>query len=191
MTVKRDATTGARTVELELEVPGTPEQVWHAIATGPGITAWFVPTEVDEREGGAITFDFGPEIGGSAVVTAWEPPRRFAYEEREWMPGAPPVATEIHVEARGGGRCVMRMVHSLFTSSDEWDDQLEGFENGWPPFLHVLKGYLAGRTRPCGRGAWMAEGHLEAPRRLIAFTRPASPSCSYSAGPFSPTSVSR
>jgi len=144
MTVKKDDATGARYVELELELPGTPEQVWQAIATGPGISAWFAPTEVDERAGGAITFDFGPEMGGSTgVITAWEPPRRLAYEEREWMPGAPPVATEIHVETRAGGTCVMRMVHSLFTASDEWDDQLESFENGWPAFFEVLKGYLA------------------------------------------------
>lgn len=143
MSVKIDPTTGERSVAVETEVPGTPEEVWRAVATGPGITAWFVPTEVAEREGGAIAFDLGPGMGTSiGVITAWEPPHRLAYEEREWMPGAPPVATELHVEARAGGTCVVRMVHSLFTDKDDWDDQLESFENGWPPFLHVLAGYL-------------------------------------------------
>lgn len=28
-----------RSIELEIEVPGTPEQVWRAIATGPGISS--------------------------------------------------------------------------------------------------------------------------------------------------------
>lgn len=147
MSVNIDPETGERSVAVETEVPGTPEEVWRAVATGPGITAWFVPTEVAGREGGAITFDLGPGMGSSTgVITAWEPPHRLAYEEREWMPGAPPVATELHVEApveaRPGGTCVMRMVHSLFTDKDDWDDQLESFENGWPPFLHVLAGYL-------------------------------------------------
>ena len=41
-----------RTIEHEIEVSGTPEQVWQAIATGQGITAWFVPTKVEERAGG-------------------------------------------------------------------------------------------------------------------------------------------
>ena len=41
-------------------MPGTPEEVWHAIATGPGITAWFVPTEVDERERRPLELTFGP-----------------------------------------------------------------------------------------------------------------------------------
>ena len=39
-------------VEMRFELPGTPEQVWAAIATGNGISSWFVPTEVEERRGG-------------------------------------------------------------------------------------------------------------------------------------------
>jgi hypothetical protein len=35
------------------------------------------------------------------------------------------------------------MVHSLFASTDDWDDQLEGFEGGWPGFFEVLRVYLA------------------------------------------------
>ncbi len=49
-----------RSIELEIEVPGTPEEVWRAIATGPGITSWYVPHEVEEREGGAALASFGP-----------------------------------------------------------------------------------------------------------------------------------
>ena len=51
-----------RTVDLEVTVPGTPEQVWDAIATGPGISSWLHPTRVDEHVGGAFGFD----MGGSA-----------------------------------------------------------------------------------------------------------------------------
>ena len=35
--------------ELELEVPGTPDEVWHAIATADGIGAWMMPTELEGR----------------------------------------------------------------------------------------------------------------------------------------------
>jgi hypothetical protein len=45
---------------------------------------------------------------------------------------------------------VVRVVHSLFTSSDQWDDQLEGFESGWPGFFRILRLYLAHfRGLPC------------------------------------------
>ena len=132
---------GRRCVEMEFLVPGTPEQVWQAIATGPGMSAWFTPTKVDERVGGAIAFDFG-EGTSSGKVTGWEPPVRFAYEEYGWSGEAPPVATEVTVTSHSGDRCVVRMVHSLFTERDDWDDELEGFETGWPGFFEVLRVYL-------------------------------------------------
>jgi hypothetical protein len=90
MRVKKEAS-GRRSVQAEVEVPGTPEQVFQAIATGPGVSSWFVPTEF---------------------------------------------------EARSGGTCVVRVVHSLTTSSDAWDEQLEGFESGWPRFFRLLGLYL-------------------------------------------------
>ena len=31
-------------LEFSVEVPGTPEQVWQAIATAKGMSAWFLPT---------------------------------------------------------------------------------------------------------------------------------------------------
>lgn len=143
MSVHRDSASGTRSVSVETDVPGNLDEVWRAVATGPGIGAWFLPTEVTEREGGTIVFDMGPSMGTSTgVITAWEPPRRLAYEEREWMPGAPPVATELTVEARAGGTCRVRMAHSLAADSDDWDEHLESFEEGWPPFFHVLEGYL-------------------------------------------------
>ena len=138
MSVKHDVS-GRRTVDVNVEVAGTPEQVWQAIATGPGISSWFVPTQVDEREGGRIAFDLGPGMESVGSVTTWDPPRRFAYEEREWAPDAPPIATEFTIEARSGGTCLVRLVHSLFASGNQWDDQLESFESGWPAFFEVLR----------------------------------------------------
>ena len=138
MSLKKDAS-GRRSIQVEVEVPGTPEQVWQSIATGPGISSWFVPTDVDEREGGAVTSHFGPGMDSIATVTAWEPPQRFAAESRDFGPSAPLLATEWIVEAHSGGTCIVRVVHSLFASSDDWDDQLESFESGWPKFFSILR----------------------------------------------------
>ena len=41
-------------LEFSIEVPGTPEQVWQAIATANGMRARFTPTEMEEREGVAV-----------------------------------------------------------------------------------------------------------------------------------------
>lgn len=131
-----------RWVEMELVVDGTPEQVWQAVATGAGNSAWFTDTTIDERVGGRVEFDLGPNGSSSGEVTRWEPPHRFGYIEHDWCEDAPPVATEITITARSGDRCVIRMVHSLFTDSDDWDDQIEGFESGWPGHFAILQGYL-------------------------------------------------
>lgn len=141
MPIRKDGT-GKRWVEMELLVPGTPEQVWAAMATGPGNAAWFFRGDIEPRVCGAFSLDFGQGAATSGEVTAWEPPHRFGYVERDWEPGAPPVATEITIVGRSGDTCVVRMVHSLFASSDDWDDQLEGFEQGWPGFFAVLSVYL-------------------------------------------------
>ncbi len=142
MPIKKDET-GKRWVEMNFVVPGTPEQVWNAIATGPGNAAWFTKATIEERVGGVLRFQFGPEMSTTGEVTQWEPPHQFGYVERQWSEGAPPCATEITITSRTGGQCVVRMVHSLFTSSDAWDNQMESFESGWPGFFEVLRIYLA------------------------------------------------
>ena len=139
MSVKKDES-GRRWVQVEVEVPGTPEEVWQAIATGAGISSWFVPTEV--REDGTIVSDFGPGMESVARVTEWDPPRRFSADSQDLGPDGPPVASEWIVEARSGDTCIVRVVHSLFASTDDWDNQLESWEGGWPWFFQILRLYL-------------------------------------------------
>ena len=74
-------------------------------------------------------------------MTAWDPPRMFAAQGEGWG-GSPPIATEWSVEARAGGVCLVRVVNSLFASTDDWDNQLEGTESGWPGFFRTLRIYL-------------------------------------------------
>jgi uncharacterized protein YndB with AHSA1/START domain len=150
-------------LELEVEVPGTPEEVWRAIATGPGISAWLQPTEVEPRPGGRFSFDLGagPQSG---TVTAWEPPHRFG-QEVTWRPGrgrpAARLATEWHVRARAGGTCVVRMVMSGFGSAEDWDEELEGIATGMRAALASLRLYLVhfpGRAGVWVRAATAAPG---------------------------------
>ena len=82
MSSDADNTPGTRAIDLDVEVPGTPEEVWEAVASGPGITAWFVPAKVDGRVGGTLELDFGPLYGsetpgsrpGTRCAGSW--PRR-------------------------------------------------------------------------------------------------------------------
>lgn len=130
-----------RSIELEIEVAGTPEEVWRAIATGPGISSWYVPHTVEEREGGEAIASFGPgpEMQMSGRVAAWDPPRRVLFDGGEGSEG---LAFEWLVEARDGGTCIVRLVNSGFGSGDDWDAQYDAMTDGWALFLGNLKLHL-------------------------------------------------
>lgn len=145
MPVKKDPE-GHRSVEAEVEVPGTPEEVWNAIATGPGMSSWFVPSTSEERVGGTAVCNFGPGMESVATIKEWDPPVSFTAETEE-EPGL--VASEWTVETRGGGTCVVRVVHRWFADTDEWDDQFIGHSYGWISFFRILRIYLEHfRSRP-------------------------------------------
>jgi uncharacterized protein YndB with AHSA1/START domain len=145
MSVKKEAS-GRRSVQVEVEVPGTPEEVWQAIATGPGISSWLVPTEFEGKgEDGkpvSVKMNFGPGMEFTSPVTAWNPPLKWASQSEGFVPGSPPSANEWSVEARGGGICIVRIVQSLFASTDDWDNQLEAGTAAWLAFLRTLRIYL-------------------------------------------------
>lgn len=142
--------------ELDLEVPGTPADVWPAIATADGIASWMLPTELDAREGGALAFHMGPGVTSHGRVTAFEPPRRFQYEEAwddlvgESGADVSPLVTEFLVEARSGGTCVVRIVTSAFGVGADWENEFfDEMARGWAPMLDNLRLYLThfpGRT---------------------------------------------
>lgn len=130
-----------RTIDLSVEIDATPEEVWQAIATDAGISAWFVPAAIDDHEGGKLRLTFGDMGDETAVLTTLEPPHRLVASWGEW--GSPDgSALELLVEARDGGSCVVRLVHSGFGGGAEWDDELDQTTAGWAAFLHNLKIYV-------------------------------------------------
>jgi len=138
MAVKKEPS-GRRSIQVEVEVPGTPEEVWRAIGSGAGISSWFVPSKMEERLGGELVCSFAPGMDSRAKITAWQPPHHMAAESRDYGPDTPTMATEWYVEAKSGGTCMVRVVHSLFAETDDWDNQLTGLESGWPAFFAILK----------------------------------------------------
>jgi uncharacterized protein YndB with AHSA1/START domain len=137
-------------LEFSVEVPGTPEQVWAAVATAKGMSAWFLPTEMEEREGGSLHISMGPGMGSDGHVTGWDPPRRIAYEE-DWAalmgqdPEAlSPLTSEFLVEARSGGTCVVRVTSSGFGTGADWEaDFWEDMGASWLPSFDNLRLYLS------------------------------------------------
>lgn len=138
----------ARSITLEIEVPGRPDAVWRAVATGPGISSWYVPHTVTEQAGGPATASFGPDpdMQVRGRVAVWEPPRRIVFDGGEGVDG---LSFEWTVDARGGDACVVRLVNSGFGAGSEHDAQVEGMTEGWRLFMLNLRLHLqhfAGRT---------------------------------------------
>jgi uncharacterized protein YndB with AHSA1/START domain len=131
-----------RTIDLSVEVPGTVDEVWEAIATGPGISSWFIPHQVEEREGGAVVQDFGPAFDReTGTVETWDPPHRVVFRGRDTDRG-PGLAYEWLVQATGGGSCIVRLVNSGFGPGEEWDADYDGMSTGWRIFLENLRLHL-------------------------------------------------
>ncbi|MGH3975991.1 MAG: SRPBCC family protein, partial [Pseudonocardiaceae bacterium] len=125
----------------QVELDASPEQVWEAIATGPGISSWFMgPHEIEPGVGGKITLTIG-DFSEQSTITAWDPPKRLAYRGDEAADGSFH-AMEYLIEAREGASIVLRFVHSGFLSDDwgaEFQDQTS---HGWDMYLHTLDQYL-------------------------------------------------
>ena len=157
--------------ERTYEVAATPEQVWDAIATAEGISAWMVPTRLDPQVGGEVSFDLGG-FTSTGVVTDYTPNHRFAYEEPwpladraedipaemvEWfksigvtlsqvfedLPSVTPLATEFLIESVSGGSCVIRVVSSSYGSGADWENEFfSEMAAGWGTMLDNLATHL-------------------------------------------------
>ena len=134
-------------MERTYEVAATPDQVWDAIATADGISAWMVPTRLDPQVGGAVSFDVGA-FWSHGIVTDYTPPSRFAYAE-PWpttdhdLSSVTPIATEFLVGSTSGGSCVIRVVTSAYGSGADWEHEFfTGMIEGVVPLLDNLAAYL-------------------------------------------------
>lgn len=166
--------------ERAYEVPVSPDEVWEAIATAEGMSAWMLPTRLDPRVGGEVAFDLdGTTMVG--VVTDCTPHQRFAYElpwplgdtiedvpdeMARWLGslGIPmsevdpsavtPVATEFLVEATSGGSCVIRVVTSAYGTGADWENEFFAeMVTGSFEIIDRLAGHLGGTTARPGAPA--------------------------------------
>ncbi|WP_432924134.1 SRPBCC family protein [Microbispora sp. CA-135349] len=150
----------------EIELDATPEQVWEAIATGPGVDSWFMGrTEIEPVEGGRGRFTvFGNSE--SSTVTAYEPGKRLAYRGDD-NPDGTFMAFEYLIEGRDHGSTVLRLVQHGFLG-DDWETEYEAMVAGWDLYLHKLAQYLTHfRGRPV---TVVGAVHPHAPERGEAWT---------------------
>lgn len=130
-----------RTLTVEQEVEASAAQVWDALTTGEGLRRWFpLDAKVVPGREGSVWLSWGPGCEGQAPIHAWDPPSHFGWTESHGTDedGRPiEVATDFHVEGRGGST-VVRLVQSGLPASAEWDEMVDALEDGWTYFLFNL-----------------------------------------------------
>ena len=126
-------------VRDEIAVDATPDEVWAAIAAGPGVDSWLMGrTEVDSASK-TSTFEMFGEVSRSSI-TAWEPGHRFATQEDK-KPDGTFMAMEWLIESRDGGGATVRFVHSGLLG-DDWEAEYNGLSVGDRAYLKKLAVYL-------------------------------------------------
>jgi uncharacterized protein YndB with AHSA1/START domain len=133
-------------VRREVDLPGTPEQVWEAISTEAGLASWLFPEQVGEG------------------VQTWEPPHHLAVrqEGEGWFN-----ALEYTVEGRAGGT-TLRYVHSGIFDDAGWDDQYDAVSQHTDFYLHTLGQYLAHFAPRTARYVGDVPGGISGPEASMA-----------------------
>ncbi|MFI6610789.1 SRPBCC domain-containing protein [Streptomyces sp. NPDC050507] len=122
----------------EQYLPVPPDQVWNAVATGPGNLGWLYPMEIEPRVGGKVT-------RGDATVVAWEPPHHFAV--RATQEGGFSNTLSYRVESSDGVTSHLRMgihwVHNgVVDDAWNWDAKTDVAEKYVDFHQHALAEYL-------------------------------------------------
>ena len=122
----------------QAEVPASPDQVWAAIATGPGIDSWFMGrNEVTADAVRTVFGEYAPEL----AITERDPAHRFAYRSGQ-APDGRFIAYEFLIEGRGSGSTVLRTVTSGFLPGDDWEQEFEAMTLGGELYFATLVEYL-------------------------------------------------
>jgi uncharacterized protein YndB with AHSA1/START domain len=166
-----------RSHETTIEIAAPTEAVWRGITDAQEIVRWFAPeARVEPGEGGSYFVSWGPGMEGTSRIAIWEPERHLrVVEERKFgggrhdcsnpeAPGKPAeIVVDYYLEAKGGGSTVLRLVHSGFGMTADWDREFESTHYGWMMFVRNLRHALTRHPgTPCQQAMVMVQTPLPA-----------------------------
>ena len=169
VTAEIEADDDGRHVVCRVGLPVAPGVVFDAVATGEGISSWFVPCALEPYVGGRIVQfadpgapdpTTGPEAAAEAMLTAtvgeiteYAPPAAggrgvFAYAERDWMGEGipvPPWETTCEVRDDDEGGSVLTLRSGFDSGGQLVEESVDGSVTGWAHALTVLAHRLTHR----------------------------------------------
>lgn len=131
-----------RTLTLEVELPGTPDEVSRMLSDPTELARWFAPfVDGTGQIGDLLTLGWTADVQWRTRLDAIEPGRFVRWRDPpvdEQPPGSPGamVVEWTLTPTLGGTR--LRLVHSGFGEGADWDDQYDATDMGWRFFLWHL-----------------------------------------------------
>ncbi len=139
----------SNTIEKEIVIPASPEEVWQALTTSDALAAWMFPNDFEPRVGHRFTFQVPakPEVNFEGLtvrceVEELEPERLLVFS---WAAGGPVENTRVsfRLEPEGEGTRVY-LEHSGFDLSHPFGKQAcAGAGYGWAGMLEKLPRVIA------------------------------------------------
>lgn len=177
-----------RFMEKTIEVKAPVDEVWRALTEADRLSRWFTThAEVhDPGVGGRIVLSWGPDFTGTTRIDIWEPLRHLrTVDDRSQrqvsevsaelgrdaaaQPTAhTPLTVDFYLESRGE-TTTLRIVHSGFGDSEEWDREYDAIFRGWGLFLLTLRHYLERHPQDACHHTWVQE--MFPTSRTIAWDR--------------------
>lgn len=162
-------------VVCEVELPGSPEEIWDLLTTSEGVSSWFAPNaSIDPKLGGVYAISWRDSYSWIDRIEEIEPGKRLLLKpwtsELEGMDFPVeqteepfPYALEYTLAGKGGST-VVRLVQSGFLSADSWEDEVDSYLHGWRHQFFSLAHWMTrhkGESRTFVRGDITASGSKE------------------------------
>jgi len=137
------AADSTRAIRQEATVAAPLDAVWQALTEAEELKRWFpLDAKVTPGPSGSVSVSWGGDEW-TVRIDVWRPNKHLRLVSE--MPGAEgeggTMAIDYHL-ATEAGETVVRLVHSGFGASSDWDDMYDGTAAGWAYFLVNLRFYL-------------------------------------------------
>jgi uncharacterized protein YndB with AHSA1/START domain len=159
-----------RDIELSVELDASPEDVFRAVTDGTELAKWLAPgARVTAPEGGkkgTIWISWGEGMSVEHEIEIFDAPKRIRHPSGQNGETKATLYADWQIEAREGGKTTLRLVHSGFSASADWDHEYDAHARGWRLMLQNLRHYFARHAHePAVHLPFMA--NVESPRGAI------------------------
>jgi uncharacterized protein YndB with AHSA1/START domain len=130
-----------RSMEMEIRIDASPDEVWSAWADPSLIAQWFVDRAEGWAHKGEVVTWFFDEFGYRVPYNVVESIPGECVALGGELPGRPPFLLEISIR-KDAGETVVRLINSGFLEGGSFDEEYEGVSSGWKLSLALLKFYI-------------------------------------------------